>query len=375
MPLREGRLPQDVLNENRGLKRKLNTLLSDARKNENTLRRFQSLELRLLGCHSLSELMQMLVHHSHKTFGWDRVTMMLHDRDYEIRRLLEQMGGYADNRRELILVDKVDSLVRLYGTPRRPRLGAYNSSTHGHMFPGAEKPLASVAILPLERGGRLLGSLNLGSADGTRFQKGTATDFLEHLSAVIAVCVETTLIQERLKHAGLTDALTGVSNRRYFDQRLIEEVARSLRSNQKLSCLFIDVDHFKQINDTYGHPVGDLALQDVAKLIRGQLRSTDVVARYGGEEFAVLLAQANNDLAVDIAERIRDSVDSWDFRVLASQRANVTVSIGVATLEFTSPEDDPRELGQELVNVADNALYRAKREGRNRVINGNMHRM
>jgi diguanylate cyclase (GGDEF)-like protein len=359
---------QDILTEHRELKQRLNRLLLDARKNENTFRRFQGVELQLLGCRSLPELIQMLIHHGHATMGWDYFSVYLHDVDYEISQSLNQMGVQPDDRQVLILTNEINRLSELFAGSSLPSLGPYDETIHDSLFPNKDKALVSVAILPLARGDRLMGYLNLGSTDKNRFQQGAATDFLEHLAAVIAVCLETSIIQERLKHAGLTDGLTGVNNRRYFDQRLIEEVARSLRTRQKLSCLFIDIDYFKKINDTYGHTFGDLVLQGVAKLIRGQLRGADVVARYGGEEFAVLLAQSGRDLALEIAERIRRSVEGGRFDSVDGKCADVSVSIGIGTSGLTDVVGNPIELGERLVNMADDALYRAKREGRNRVV-------
>jgi len=359
---------QDIHAEHNELKRRLNRLLLDARKNESTFRRFQGVELQLLGCRSLPELIQMLIHHGYATMGWDEFTVYLLDVNYEISQMLNQMGITPDDRRALILANEINRLTELLGDPIVPKLGPYEETIHAELFPNNANTLASTAILPLARGDRLMGFLNLGSTDKNRFQQGTATDFLEHLAAVVAVCLETSIVQERLKHAGLTDGLTGVNNRRYFDQRLVEEVARSLRTRQKLSCLFIDIDYFKNINDTYGHPFGDIVLQKVAKLIRGQLRSSDVVARYGGEEFAVLLAQAGRDLSLEIAQRIRRSVEDARFDLAEGKCARVSISIGIGTSELTDDMGNPIELGERLVNLADNALYRAKHEGRNRVV-------
>jgi two-component system, cell cycle response regulator len=120
-----------------------------------------------------------------------------------------------------------------------------------------------------------------------------ATNFIEWLAAVASVCLENVANNERLKHIGLTDALTGVHNRRYFDQRLREEVDRALRKGQPLSCLLVDVDHFKHVNDKHGHLIGDAVLREVAEQIKDQLRLSDAMARYGGEEFAVLLVQTD----------------------------------------------------------------------------------
>jgi diguanylate cyclase (GGDEF)-like protein len=175
-----------------------------------------------------------------------------------------------------------------------------------------------------------------------------------------------------LKHTGLTDALTRVNNRRYFDQRLSEEIVRALRAQENLSCLFMDIDHFKQINDTYGHDAGDLVLKNVARLVKGELRSMDVLARYGGEEFVALLAKADNRQAADIGTRIRCRVAEGDFCLENGELLDITVSIGVATLAPSEcSQENTLVLGQQLVTLADKAHYRAKKEGRNRVIAGN----
>lgn len=353
--------------ENRYLSQRLKTLVQEARKNESTLRRFQSLELRLLGCHSLYELLEMLLHHGCETFGWDSASLVLKDPDYEIGRLVDQSPAPADQYDHLRLVDSLDAPGTDFGTELSPRLGVFDPHRHRRLFPEQDLPLGSVASLPLVRGGQLIGGLNLGSIDGKRFQPDAATDFMEHLAAVMAVCIETSIAQERLKYAGLTDALTGVNNRRYFDQRLVEETARSLRSRQRLSCIFIDIDHFKHVNDTYGHPIGDKVLQGVAQRIREQIRSADVVARFGGEEFALLLVQTGQELAADVAERIRGVVAAGPIHPDANHVVPVTISLGVGTLHPEQHDADVHVLGMRLVEAADQALYRAKQGGRNRV--------
>ena len=165
---------------------------------------------------------------------------------------------------------------------------------------------------------------------------------------------------------GLTDPLTRINNRRFFDQRLSEEIGRSVRANEPISCLFIDIDHFKSINDENGHQQGDFVLREVAQLIREQLRNCDVIARYGGEEFAVLLANTPEQVAWDVAERIRGSIDQYSFHLPeTSKTIQVTVSIGIATLAALQGLEDVVKLGHFLVENADQALYDAKSDGRN----------
>jgi len=228
--------------------------------------------------------------------------------------------------------------------------------------------LHSVAVLPLVRQGCLFGSLNLASGDGSRYTRHHATDFHGRLASVAAVCLENAINRERLLLSGLTDILTGWHNRRYLQRRLPEEVARAGRYRQPLSALLLDVDHFKRVNDSYGHPAGDQVLRDVASRVKHVLRTSDVAVRYGGEEFAVLLPQTALDDAARMAERIRHTVATGPFPIKEGNELDVTVSIGVAEVRPGVMATDMAVLGEQLLSWADGALYRAKSEGRNRVM-------
>jgi diguanylate cyclase (GGDEF)-like protein len=227
-----------------------------------------------------------------------------------------------------------------------------------------------VALVPLLRNRRLIGSLNLGSRDPSRFTPLLGTDFVEHMGSIIAICLENVISNEMLKYIGLTDALTGVYNRRYMDRRLAEEVARARRQSYRLSCMYIDVDHFKRVNDEFGHQAGDDVLREVASRIKAELRMSDALGRFGGEEFVVLLIDADLESASMVAHRIRASVADQAFLLPDGQALPVTVSIGVAALEDFDREHAIEEVATALVGQADGALYEAKQQGRNRVVAG-----
>ena len=357
---------EEAVTEIDSLRDKLESLVHDARRNEKTLRKFQTFELRLLSCSSLAELMQIILHKSKSTFDWDVLTIILEDKHQEINHLLLDVGEDTSRFPELIFTRNILDLKRLFSRFKKPLLGLYEIEKHQNLFLADKKAPRSIALLPLYRNSKLLGSLNLGSYQHGRFSKNDATDFLEHLAAVLATCLDTTIAQEKLKQAGLTDSLTGVNNRRFFDQRLNEEISRAQRLHTSVSCLFIDIDHFKAINDNFGHETGDMVLKKVAELIRAQLRNIDVVARYGGEEFAVLLEQSGQDWAEEVAERILESISETIF--IENNDYEITVSIGVSTLEHPNNKQSSLELGRELLRNADKALYHAKQEGRNKVI-------
>lgn len=160
----------------------------------------------------------------------------------------------------------------------------------------------------------------------------------------------------------ITDGLTGLYNRRYLDTHLENTVRQALANSKPMSVMIMDMDHFKQVNDTYGHNVGDEVLKHLAEIIIRSTRSADLAARYGGEEFVILMPETNTEPAMDVAERIRKTVESTDMRV-SHQVGSIkkTISIGVATLNPFG--DSPTD----LMKRADAALYQAKNSGRNQV--------
>jgi len=173
-------------------------------------------------------------------------------------------------------------------------------------------------------------------------------------------------IQKVLEHAqtrrlASTDGLTELYNHRTFQERLAQEVDRANRYRRPLSLLMIDVDNFKIYNDTYGHPQGDMVLRELARLLRGASRTSDIVARYGGEEFALILSETDYVSAQSIGQRLREQVEQHTFPGEACLPTGaLTISVGVATHTSSGTKAD-------LVKSADGALYSAKRAGRNRV--------
>ena len=182
------------------------------------------------------------------------------------------------------------------------------------------------------------------------------------------MCLETALDRIRLEHSSDTDGLTGCHNRRYLQQRLLQEIAGAQRKQHNLCCILFDIDYFKSINDTYGHLAGDQVLIEFAQRLRRQLRLNDVFARYGGEEFAALLPETSINDALTLAERMREKIR--EPMLLDSGTLTVTVSAGVCEYipQAVDTLSSPETLGKNLLNAADEALYQAKATGRNRVV-------
>lgn len=182
---------------------------------------------------------------------------------------------------------------------------------------------------------------------------------LSIVAHAVGAAINNAKVYSRTLRESIHDELTGLYNRRFFNERLLDEVERSRRYGGKFSIILSDIDNFKEVNDTFGHPTGDKILAEVASIHRNSIRASDMVARYGGEEFAILLLNAEKDLAITIAEQVREKLATTPMAAIDNQR--VTVSFGVAT--FT--EDSISFEG--IVSKADQALYLAKTRGRNRV--------
>lgn len=173
---------------------------------------------------------------------------------------------------------------------------------------------------------------------------------------------ELTNIYWKLKEGYSKDFLTGLNNVRFFDTTFNKVLAEADEKNKRLSILFIDIDFFKKVNDTYGHANGDIVLKQLSYVLKNNCRSSDIVSRNGGEEFSVLLLECPSNLAMGIAEKIRKAVENYQFSLNDNRKINITISIGVATYPDTTTDLD------KLFESADSALYKAKRSGRNKVV-------
>ena len=185
-------------------------------------------------------------------------------------------------------------------------------------------------------------------------------EYLPLFAKLLGLCLERINLYEKLQQLSIYDTLTGVHNRRYFMKRLFEEFERAKKTKLNLSFLMADIDHFKKVNDTYGHLVGDVVLREIGTIVKGNIREIDFVARYGGEEFAVILPDTDRAGAILVAERISTIVSQKKIKAF-DETVNVTVSVGVASYPENTVHPDV------LIEIADKALYKAKTSGRSRV--------
>jgi two-component system cell cycle response regulator len=357
---------EDLRLENDALKKRLAEMTAEAANNESILKRTQNRELTLLRADGLGQLLHAMVDGLRESYALDVVTVVLLDPQHEIRHLLMAAGDRPEEFKQIFFVDSLVGLAPQLAALHRPWLGPFVGADHRLLFPGGQN-LKSAALLPLPRKDIATGALCFGSRDPARFTRHHGTDFLAHLGAVAAVCIENAVNRARLLRAGITDFHTGWHNRRYLQQRMKEELARAQRRGATVACLMIDIDHFKGINDGYGHLAGDAALKEIAQRIDSKIRSMDTTARFGGDELAVLLPDSSAAEAAKLGERIRECIAAAPVALTAEIQRTLTVSVGVAAVVPGRHEGDLKAVADGLLADADAALYRAKAMGRNRV--------
>ena len=255
----------------------------------------------------------------------------------------------------------LDLWCRIHRKPLRVRRGEHAEVDRVLNVVGGE----SVLALPLFVNGRVMGSLQLVSAEADAFSDEDA-----QLLWVLVHVAENLLTREHANESlmmfAFTDHLTGLRTRGYFEQQLELEIKRSERKQEPCALLMLDIDHFKKLNDTWGHGIGDQVLREVAQVLTQDMREVDTVARYGGEEFVIILPETTEAEGLAVAERIRSAVEQAIFldgpQMAGIAPLRLTISIGVST--FPAQARDKRE----LMKFADAALYAAKDMGRNRVV-------
>lgn len=234
----------------------------------------------------------------------------------------------------------------------------------------APPPMPSLLVLPLLVHERALGTLVLGSSRAHAFGEAVRPT-LEVLASHVAVSLANARMLKRLEELATTDGLTGLLNKRALTQIATQKLRSATRFERPLSLLVCDIDHFKAVNDTHGHDVGDVVIQGMARVLRRNNRDTDVVGRFGGEEFVVVCEETDAKGAMLLAERIRTELEATTFRPEA-EALRVTCSIGIVTLDPATPLSRPKSSRapttdfEQLFKGADEALYVSKRSGRNR---------
>lgn len=247
-----------------------------------------------------------------------------------------------------------------FSNKERVKVHVYGESNLREKAAGGPERTYSNVHIPLTAQKKVIGLLMLSHPASPAFARD-AQSILKLVQNQVTIVIDNARLYEAARQLAITDGLTKIYNHRFFQELFEKEFKRSDRYNTIFSLIMLDIDHFKNVNDTYGHLCGDEILKGLANLIKSCLRSMDVVARYGGEEFAMLLPETNGTEAFQTAERIRRSVEDYTF-MGTETGLKITVSQGVAT--YPSPSVHDRS---DVIAKADEALYESKEQGRNLV--------
>jgi diguanylate cyclase (GGDEF)-like protein len=362
-----------IYEKNLLLQRKLDNLLKQARANEKKQELYEAFGFKIIGASTPKQLRDLLLSQIMARFQLHDVVLCLIDHHKDTERLFFDHDEEArlNFENKLLILDAIKDAKIIQSLVNYPLLGSEVFKKYHWMISNlkSKDQIKSAAFLPLLRSDRIIGSLLLISHDINRYQQDVGTLFLQKLSAMIAVAIENCLNQQRIKEISYQDVLTQAYNRRYFDLRFKDEIARSIRWNDDLICMFLDVDHFKKVNDTYGHQTGDLVLKRMVSLIKEQVRAFDIVARYGGEEFVIALSTTTLQAAYEIAERLRQAICTTTLS-FNDKQFKVSISIGMASLKslIIAQQHDIEFICTTLLDRADKALYAAKEGGRNQVV-------
>jgi diguanylate cyclase (GGDEF)-like protein len=278
---------------------------------------------------------------------------------------LERVAGWG----ETIQGEKLFTVQDCWGL-RRGQLHWTSGARTGLLCQhatGSAEPIFPYMCVPLVAHGETVGLLFLQRLHTAADAREIGASLESKLSLATAVGEEISLalanlkLRDTLRQQSLRDPLTGLYNRRFLEEYLVHERVRATRKNRPLSVIMLDIDHFKRVNDTFGHDAGDAVLRRMGLVLQGHVRGSDIACRIGGEEFALLLPEASLVIAYQRAERILDTVRHMQIKHRGQTLGAITVSLGVAA--FPKHGDTP----EALIRAADQALYQAKQGGRNKL--------
>jgi len=337
--------------ENAELKAYVATVMRRLNDNEMLFAKLFDLEAKVLMATDAESLCFTLLRVLKKKFELDMVRLW-----FDRSSFIGQCRLSALSERDLVWLEQGDILNMGLGN-RKVWLLRLSSVKDFPWLKLQDEGLASMALLVLGHGNRAFGVLGLGSADASRFEPEQSTDFLQHLAQIVSLTLENAWTKDRLALFSVTDSLTGIHNRRFFQPHSHQHVSQWFGKDVCVACIYFDVDGFKQINDALGHAAGDDVLLQVAKKIQDCIRSQDTLIRMGGDEFVVFLPACSCEKAAEIAQRMVEACEK-----LSQEDQSIGISVGIA---FSSKEDD--KMVKTLVKEADQAMYVAKALGGSRV--------
>jgi diguanylate cyclase (GGDEF)-like protein len=323
--------------------------------NEEIAQKFFEVEVRILSTLHFTDLFERLLTEIRDKFSIPHVWISLVD-DSSVSHLIDEVAASEVVRERLNVIQKVDFLS-LVGNTRKPLLANKDLSSFYRLLPeGKTYLIRSLAIAPIVLDDCIIGSLNCADGSDLRYAPGMDTTLLERLAVKVSIALSNVTAHEKIRLAASRDPLTGLLNRRAMESILTREFDRAKRYGQGLSVLFLDLDHFKSINDRYGHDVGDAVLIYVSGLLQEMCRSSDVAARFGGDEVFIILPSTQFAAARAFAERAKRHLQDHPF-LSEGIKIQVSFSVGIADLWETGAPDPST-----LIRLADGMLLTSKRD-------------
>jgi len=337
--------------ENAALKTYVATVMQRLNANEGLFAKLFDLEAQVLMSVDSEAVCFTLLRVLKKKFELDMVRLW-----FDRSSFMEQCRLSGLSERDLIWIEQ-DEILNMGLLDKKVWLLRLRSIDDFPWLNLQDEGLASMALLVLGRENRPFGVLGLGSRDAERFQPEQSTDFLQHLTQIVGLTLENAFTRDRLAMLSVTDGLTGMHNRRFFQPHSHQHVSQWFGQNICVACIYFDVDNFKQINDEMGHAAGDDVLKKIVEKTKACSRSQDTLIRMGGDEFVVFLPACSQEKTVEIAWRMVKAC-----RCLIEGPEDLGISVGVS---FSAIEED--KMVKVLVNEADQAMYIAKALGGGRV--------
>ena len=333
----------------------LKFIIERLKTNEEIAQKFYMVETKILSILNFRDFFDVLLSEIEEKFDVSHVWISI-IKDSGLSKVIRSLD-FSDNlKKHLNMIDRT-VFEELLGGVMAPVLANSNLEAYVKLFPRGQKyKIESIAVSPISLDGKVVGSLNLADISKLRFQPGLDTVFLDHISAKVSLCLSNVAAHEKLKFLAYHDPLTGLLNRRVMEDVLKREFTRAVRYKKSLTVVFIDLDDFKKINDTYGHDCGDDLLKHVAKLLKEMCRETDVVARFAGDEFVIILPETSSENAELLLSRLVKDLSKYP---LKKRKAIIPVSISFGA---ASTKDASIKSHKQLLKKADQKLYLAKKE-------------
>jgi len=309
----------------------------------------------LQACSLLREAYPIITHFLGQFFPANIGALYLHDPARKIVEIATVWGDVKEQYLETIFTSEDCWALR------RGQIHRVTSEKDGLRCKHAQHTSSYVCI-PMSAQGETLGILHVRESNPHSIFDEAGMRLAVTVSDQLSLALANLRLRDELRQQAIRDPISKLFNRRYMEETLIREVSRAERNSQPLSIIMIDIDHFKEFNDSFGHEAGDLVLQSLAKFLSTRVRGSDVACRYGGEEFTLILPSATLDLARKRAEQIREGIQSIQVKYGGQTLGPITLSLGVAVFP------DHGVTGEAILQLADAALYRAKQTGRNRVV-------